>query len=447
MVLDKLGASLKDAITKVSKSLFVDEKTITDLTKEIQRSLLKADVNVKQVFSLTKQIKDRALNEKAPSGMTQKEYIIKIVYEELVTFLGGEGHKIEIKKKPFIMMLVGLFGSGKTTTTGKIAKFFQKRGYKIAIVGTDTWRPAAYKQLKTLGDKLNIPVFGDPEGKDPVKIYKNCEKELKKFDLVIVDTAGRDALSNELIKEIKNINKTVNPDETLLVLSGDIGQTAEKQAQAFHDAVSVTGLIITKMDGTARGGGALAGAAVTKAPVKFIGLGEKIDDLEPFDPTRFVSRILGMGDLETLLEKAKEIVPEEKAKEMGDKLLKGDFNLVDLHEQMSAMRKMGPLSKIMDLIPGMGNMKLPEGMLETQEGKLEKWKHIMSSMTQDELEDPEKYLDGSRVERIAKGSGTSVKEVRGLIKQYKQSKKLMKTMKGQDPTKLMKNFKGKIPGM
>jgi signal recognition particle subunit SRP54 len=334
-----------------------------------------------------------------------------------------------------------------TTTTGKIAKFFQKRGYKIAAIQTDTWRPAAYTQLKTLGEQLNIPIFGNPKEKNPEKIYKEFEKELSKFDLILIDTAGRDALSKELIDEVKKIGKLTSPDEVLLVLSADIGQAAEKQAQAFHDAVGVTGLIITKMDGTAKGGGALAGAGITKAPVKFVGLGEKIDDLEPFEPTRFVSRILGMGDLETLLEKAREVVTEEKAQEMSEKLIKGDFNLIDLYEQMASMKKMGPLSKVLELIPGFGKMNIPEGMLETQEGKLEKWKIIMQSMTKKELEDPEKYLDSSRIERIAKGSGTTVTEVRELLKQYKQSKKMMKMMKGENPEKLMKKFKGKLPGM
>jgi signal recognition particle subunit SRP54 len=334
-----------------------------------------------------------------------------------------------------------------TTTAGKIAKFFQKRGYKTAAIQTDTWRPAAYTQLKTLGDQLSIPVFGDPKEKDPSKIYKKFEKELNKYDLILIDTAGRDALSKDLIDEIKKIGKLTTPNEVLLVLSADIGQVAEKQSQAFHDAVGVTGLVITKMDGTAKGGGALAGAGVTKAPVKFIGLGEKIDDLEPFDPTRFVSRILGMGDLETLLEKAREVVTEEKAQEISEKLIKGDFNLIDLYEQMSSMKKMGPLSKVLELIPGFGKINLPENMLEQQEEKLEKWKFIMQSMTKKELEDPEKYLDSSRIERIAKGSGTNTTEVRELLKQYKQSKKMMKMMKGENPEKLMKKFKGKIPGM
>ena len=446
MVLDKLGSSLKETLSKIARAVFVDESLINDLVKDLQRALLKADVNVKLVFDLSIKIKERGLNEKPAYGITQKEHLIKIVYEELVKFLGEEGYKIEIKEKPFKIMLVGLFGSGKSTQAGKLGKFFQKKGYKVALIQTDTWRPAAYEQLVTLGKQINATVFGELGAKDPAKIYKKFEKELERFDVVIIDTAGRDALSSELIQEIKKINTNIKPNEVLLVISADIGQTAEKQAQAFHDSVGVTGLIITKMDGTAKGGGALAGAAITNAPVKFIGVGEKIDDLEIFDPKRFVSRMLGMGDIETLLEKAKEVVTEEKAEDMQKKLLKGEFNLVDLYEQMSAMKKMGPLSKIVDLIPGMGKMNIPKEMLEGQEEKLKKWKYIMDSMKKEELEDPD-VIDGARVERIAKGSGCSVKDVRELLKQYRQSKKLVKVMKGQDPSRLMKKFKGRLPGM
>jgi signal recognition particle subunit SRP54 len=446
MVLDTLGSALKNTLAKIAKSMFVDEKLINELVKDIQRALLKSDVNVKLVFELSESIKKKALDEKPLAGMSQKEFLIKIVYDELVKFLGGEGHKIDITKKPFKIMLVGLFGSGKTTTTGKLAKFFQKRGYKIAVMSTDTWRPAAFEQLNTLGKSLNIPVFGNPKQKDPIKIYKEFEKELDKFDIVIVDTAGRDALSKDLIKEITKLGKLVNADESLLVISGDIGQAAQAQAQAFHEAVGVTGLIATKMEGTARGGGALAGAAITNAPIKFLGVGEKIEDLEPFDPKRFVSLLLGMGDIETLLEKAQEAMTEEDAEDMKDKLMKGKFSLMDLYDQMSAMKKMGPLSKVAEMIPGFGNMKIPGGMMDAQEDKLKVWKTVMDSMTKKELDDPD-LLNISRIERIAKGAGVTVKDVRELIKQYRQSKKLIKMMKGQDPMKMMKKMKGKIPGM
>jgi signal recognition particle subunit SRP54 len=443
MVLDKLGDGLKNTLDKITKALFVDEKLINELVKDIQKSLLQADVNVKLVFELTKNIKERALKEEVPKNITKKEQLVKIVYEELVKFIGGEGTKIEIKKKPFYIMLVGLFGNGKTTTTGKLAKYYQKRGFKVAVITTDTWRPAAYDQLQQLAEKLGVDFYGDKSAKHPTDIYKKYDSQLKKYDIILIDTAGRDALNDELIEELNAINKTVKADETLLVLSADIGQAAQKQAETFNATCNVTGVVITKLDGTAKGGGALTACAVTKAPVKFIGIGEKPDALEEFRPEGFVGRLLGMGDLESLLEKVHDAISEEDAKDLGKKFLKGEFNLIDLYEQMQAMKKMGPLTKVMELIPGFSGAKIPKELLENQELKLEKWKYAMGSMTKEELEDPE-MIDGSRVERISKGSGLTTGDIRELVKQYKQSKKLMKMMKGNDKNmeKMMKQMSG-----
>lgn len=455
MVLEGLSNSLKNTLQKITKALFVDEKLINELVKDIQRALLQSDVNVKLVLELTKKIKERALNEEVPKTVTKKEHLVNIVYGELVNFLGkGEKQdfqsrikeKKEKKKEPYKIMLVGLFGTGKTTTSGKLGNYFKKRGIKVALLSTDTWRPAAAHQLEQLANNLNISVFIDKHEKDPVKLYKEFEKELEKFDLVIVDTAGRDALSDELIDELNNINKTVKPDETMLVLSADIGQAAEKQAQAFHDNCKVTGVIITKLDGTAKGGGALIACAVTGAPVKFIGVGEKTDDFEEFKPEGFVGRLLGMGDLEALLEKTKEAITEEEAADMSKKLLKGEFNLIDLYEQMQAMKKMGPLTKVMDMIPGMGGLNIPKDMIKNQEGKIEKWKFLMDSMTKDELEDPE-LITNTRVDRISKGSGISSTELRGMIKQYRQSKKMMKLLKPGASEKDMQKMMQKMKGM
>ncbi|MFH1916973.1 MAG: signal recognition particle protein Srp54 [Nanoarchaeota archaeon] len=431
MVLDKLSDSLRETLKKITKAVFVDERLVNELVKDIQRALLQADVNVKLVFDLTEAIKKRALKDEQPKGITQKEYLIKIVYEELVKFLGGEGAKITIKEKPFVIMLVGLFGSGKTTTSGKLAKYYQKRGHKVLLMTTDTWRPAAYDQLVQLGAQINVPVVGDKKAKHPTDIIRKFSKEMKEYDVVILDTAGRDALSDELIKELLAINKAVHANERLLVLSADIGQAAERQAKAFHDAGAISGVVITKLDGTAKGGGALIACSVTGSPVKFIGVGEKIDDIEEFKPEGFVGRILGMGDLESLLEKAREAITEEQAEDLGKKLLKGEFNLLDLYEQMSAMKKMGPLSKVMNLIPGMGDMNIPKEMLKDQEGKLDKWKVLMDSMTKEELEDPE-LITGKRIERISKGSSVSITELRGMLKQYRQAKKMMKMLKGNE---------------
>ncbi|MAG16361.1 signal recognition particle protein [Candidatus Woesearchaeota archaeon] len=445
MVLDKLGESLKNTLQKVAKSVFVDDRLINELVKDIQRALLQSDVNVQLVFKLSKDIKERALKEEVPSGITQKEHLIKIVYDELVKFLGEKESEIKTDKKNTKIMLLGLFGSGKTTTAGKLARYFQKRGLKLALVQLDVYRPAAFEQLKQLGEQINVPVFGDKKEKNPLKIYNSVKKELSKFDVVIIDTAGRDALSNALIKELKELGKKIQPEESLLVMSADIGQAAQKQAEAFHEAKTITGVIVTKLEGTAKGGGALTSCAATGAKVKFIGIGEKTEDLERFVPERFVGRLLGMGDLDTLLEKANEAISEEEAQDMGKKFLKGDFNLLDLYEQMQTMKKMGSLSKIVEMVPGFGQLKLPKEMLDVQEGKLQKWKIAMASMSKKELENPE-IIDSERIDRISKGSGIPASEIRELIKQHKQSKKMVKMFKGGSPKQMEKMMK-KMGGM
>ena len=445
MVLEKLGGSLKNTLAKIAKSMFVDERLVNELVKDIQRALLSSDVNVKLVFELTKNIKERALKDKVPSGVTQKEYLVKVVYEELIKFLGDEKQEINVDKKGFKIMMVGLFGTGKTTTISKLARYYSNRGKKVACIGLDVHRAAAPEQLMQLCEKVKVDCFIDKKEKDALKIYKKFEEDLKKYDLVIVDTAGRDALSEDLIDEIKKLNDYIKPQEKLLVISADLGQAAQQQAQAFHDACGVTGVVISKLDGTAKGGGALSACSATSAKVKFIGVGEKPEDLEVFNPKGFVGRLLGMGDIEALLEKAQEAISKEQAEDLGKRMLKGDFNFLDLYEQMQAMGKMGSLSKLTEMIPGFGKMKIPKDMLQGQESKIKKWKFILQSCTKEELEDPE-LLNRSRIDRIAEGAGVDNSEVRELLKQYKQSKKMMKMMKGSgDPEKLMKKFKGKMP--
>src|SRR3989338_6532864 len=274
MVLEKLGSTLRESLSKIAKSLFVDEKLINELVKDIQRALLQADVHVQLVFKLSNTIKDRIKNEETAPGLTKKEHLINIVYDELVKFLGGEKNEIVLTdKKPFKIMMVGLFGSGKTTTIGKIAKYFSKRGKKVAVVGLDVWRPAAMTQLEQNAKIAHVPCFIDKSEKNPVKIWKQYEQEYSNYDILLIDTAGRDALNDDLIKELKIIHNLVQADEILLVISADIGQTAQTQAQQFHDTCGVTGVVVTKMDGTAKGGGALSACAVTDAPIKFIGVG------------------------------------------------------------------------------------------------------------------------------------------------------------------------------
>ncbi len=447
MVLEKLSDSLKNTLKKIAGSLFVDETLINELIKDIQRALLQSDVNVNLVFELSKKIKERALKEETPKGLTKKEHLVNIVYEELTNFLGKEAKELKITKKPTKIMLVGLFGSGKTTTAGKLGKFFRKRGHKVAVMQTDTWRPAAYEQLKQVAEQAGVDFFGRKEEKNALKIYREFEGKLKDYDLVIIDTAGRDALSNELIEELNGLNAVIQADERLLVISADLGQAAQKQAEAFHESCRITGVIVSKIEGTAKGGGALTACAVTQAPIVFIGVGEKIDELEPFNPQRFVGRLIGGGDLETLLEKAKESFSEEQAQNMSERLLKGDFNLLDLYEQMASLKKMGSLKKLMEMIPGFSQIKLPKEMLDVQEGKLEKWKFALSSMTKEELEDPE-IISSERLDRIAQGSGVNISLIRELLKQYKMSKKMMKNFKDEkDIEKMMKKMGGKLPGM
>lgn len=446
MVLEKLGSSLKNTLQKIAKSMFVDEKLINELVKDIQRALLQADVNVKLVYDLSNKIKERIRKEETPGGLTKKEHLINIVYEELVNFLGKDQYKIDIKEKPFKIMLVGLFGSGKTTTAGKLAKYFMKRGHKVALIGLDVHRPAAMEQIEQVAKQINAPYFINKKEKNALNAYKANEKEYNKYDILIIDTSGRDALSQDLVEELETLNSEIKPNESLLVFSADIGQAAQNQAEQFSKSCGISGVIVTKMDGTAKGGGALTACAVANAPIAFIGVGEKIDDLEHFNPKGFVGRLLGMGDLEALLEKAKEAIKQEDAEDLGKKFLKGEFNLIDLYEQMSAMKKMGSLKKIMEMMPGFSSLQLPKEMLDVQEEKLEKWKIAMLSMTKKELEDPE-TITAERIDRISKGSGISTNIIRELIKQYRQSKKLVKMFKGShgDISKIMKKFQGNLP--
>jgi len=414
--------------------------------------LISADVSIELARDIAKKIEKRALKEKVAGGLTAREHTVNIVYEELTTLLGKEFEEIPTETKPTKIMLVGLFGSGKTTTAGKLAKLYKKRGKKIALVQTDTWRPAAYAQLKQLADVLKVDFYGDAKERNPVKIYKAIKKDLEKYELVIIDTAGRDALNDELTKEIKSIDKAVQAQTKLLVLSGDIGQAAQKTAESFHKAVGVTGVIVTKLDGTAKGGGALSAAAATKAKVNFIGVGEKLDALEEFKPKNFVSRILGMGDLETLLEKASEAIDQETAEKAAKNIMKGELSFTDLYNQMEALKKMGPLGQVANLIPGMGKMNIPKDKLKEQEENMKIWKYLMDSMTVQEKDNPS-LMNESRIQRIVKGSGRDETEMRDLIKQYKQMKKMMKAFSGQSKKfarmqKLMGN-KGmpKMPGM
>jgi len=440
-MLEKLSETLKKTTDKIANAIFLDKNLVDSIVKDLQRALIEADVNVSLVLEITQKIKKAALDERI-KGIEKKEHIIKLLHDELLNLL-GEGRSIELQKSNTFMML-GLYGQGKTTTISKLASYYAKRGSKICAVGLDVHRPAASEQLKQLCDKLNIPAFVDATEKDPKKIWKKYESELKKYNLILVDTAGRDALSEDLIKEIKDIAKLVKPTETFLVMSADVGQAAKKQAQTFKSALDITGVIITKMDSTAKAGGALTACAEVKAPIIFIGTGEKPADLETFDPESFLSRLLGMGDLKALMEKIQSVVNKDDAEKTQQKLKEGKFTLRDLQVQLESMEGLGSMDKIISMIPGLGKAKIPEGALDSQQEKLKKWKHVISSMTQEEVENPEILeKQTSRMQRIAKGSGTNTGDIRALIKQWKMLNDMIKSQssiseKGMDQKTMMK---------
>jgi len=429
MALDRLGSSLTNAIKKLFKAGVVDEAAVKELVRDIQRALLQSDVNVQLVLDISKRIEERALNENVPPGISRREHVIKVVYEELTRFVGDKPVPLKVEPgKKKVVMLVGIQGSGKTTHAAKLARYYQKRGFKPGLVAADTFRPGAYAQLLQLGNRMNLPVFGDAKANDPVKVVREGLKVYADKDLIIVDTAGRHKEEKDLIKEMKDLEKNIKPDEVIMVIDGTIGQQALVQAKTFHEATPIGAIIVTKLDGSSRGGGALSAVAATGAPIKFIGTGEKVEDIESFIPSRFVGRLLGMGDLETLLEKVHDAeikVPQKKTKE----ILSGKFTLTDMYEQFSAVKNMGPFSKVLKMLPGM-SYNVPDEMLNSAEGRLDKWRVIIQSMTPEEKENP-KMLNSSRAKRIARGSGTTEKEVKELLKQYFMMRKMLKTFKRQ----------------
>ncbi len=419
-MLDKLGENLNKAINRIKNAVFVDKKLIKEVVRDIQRALLQADVNVKLVLKISKEIERRALEEEVPKGLSKKEHIIKIVYEELVKLLGEEAKKLEIDpKKRNVFMLVGIQGSGKTTTAAKLARYIKKQGLRPALIAADTYRPAAYEQLKQLAEKIQVPIYGD-RTKTPEEIVKEGLKKFENVDVVIIDTAGRHKEEKGLLEEMKRIKEIANPDEIILVIDGTIGQQAKTQAKAFKEAVGEIGsIIVTKLDGSAKGGGALSAVAETGAPIKFIGIGEKIDDLEPFDPKKFISRILGLGDIDTLLKKAEEIV-DEKTEESIEAIMKGKYTLNELLAQLEAIENMGSMKKILSMIPGLSGM--PKELSNLTESKIKRYKVIINSMTLEERENP-KIIKASRIRRIARGSGSKEEEVKEVLRYYETTRR------------------------
>jgi signal recognition particle subunit SRP54 len=435
MVLDNLGDSLKSTIRKIANAVHVDAKLIKEVVRDIQRALLQADVNVKLVLELSKKIENRALQEKPPAGMNNREHVIHIVYEELVKIL-GETRELPIKKQ--VIMMVGLYGQGKTTSCGKIATYFKKKGLRPALIAGDVHRPAAYEQLKQIAEQVKVPFYGDKNEKNAVTVVQaGLDKFRRSADIIIVDTSGRHKLEDDLIDEMKEIFKITKPDEKLLVMDAAMGQQSGPQAQAFNDAIGITGIVLTKLDGTAKGGGALSAASEVGAPIVFIGTGEHPGDFERFDPAGFISRLLGMGDLKSLLEKAEESLKGKDAEKTARRIMSGKFTIHDMYDQMDMLSGMGPLGKITELLPGGLSGKLKDVDVDETQNKLKRFRVIMDSMTEEEMSNPD-IVRGSRVRRIARGAGLEHKDVKELLKYYNMTKRMMKGFAGD--RKMRKNL-------
>jgi len=426
--------SLTDKLSAVFKRLRghgkLTEQNITEALKEVRLALLEADVNFKVVKDFVERIRSRAVGQEVMESLTPGQQVVKVVHEELISLMGGVNSSLNLSFKPPIpIMLVGLQGSGKTTTAGKLAKFLKDKGRKPYLVPADVRRPAAIEQLKRLGEQLGIPVFNPDPQRSPLEI---CKKALiladeQNQDVLLLDTAGRLHIDEALMKELEEIKRELIPREILLVADAMTGQDAVNVAKRFNEALDIHGVILTKLDGDARGGAALSIKAVTGKPIKFIGVGEKLDALEIFHPDRMASRILGLGDVLSLIEKAQEAIDAKKAQELEKKLLKDTFTLEDFREQLQQIKKMGSIEQIFSMIPGMGRLKLPKDF-QGSEKELVKVEAIINSMTKEERRSPE-ILNGSRRLRIAKGSGTAVQDVNQLLKQYLQTKKMLRQFK------------------
>jgi len=428
-LLDQLKEGLRNAIKKLIYSDVVDEQAIKEFVRDIQRSLLQADVNVKIVLEITSKIEKEALKSDIPAGLSKRDYIINLLFNEFVKILGTES-KVEFpRNKCNIILLVGIQGSGKTTFASKLGKYFLREGYQVGVVCADTFRPGAFEQLKTMCERGKIDLFGKPEEKNATKIVIEGKKFFEQNkNIIIIDTAGRHKEEKELIREMKEINTMLNPQMALLVIDGTIGQQSFAQAKAFHEATSIGGIVITKLDGAAKGGGAIAAAASTQAKILFISTGEGIDDIEKFVPERFVSRLLGLGDIKAILERVKQ-TEIETDEPRARRIMAGKMTIDDLYDQLMQLKKFGSVRKLLELIPGMPEVDQSINMDEL-EGRLEKWRFVIQSMTKEERQDPD-ILNASRIRRIARGSGVDEKEVKEMIKQYNNMKTVMKKTKGK----------------
>ncbi len=443
MVLDSLAKSLREALKKINRSSLVDDRLVEEIVKEMQRALLMADVDVSLTLEITNNVEKRAKGEPVPKNSNPRNHLIKVIYEELLRILGKPR---EFHIKPATLMLVGLYGQGKTTSAGKIAKFYMKHGYKVVLIAADTQRVGAYEQLEQVSASVGASFFGIYGEKDSRKVVKEGLQKFKDWDVKIIDTSGRNAIDASLTREITDINGIAKPDEVVLILDATIGQQAGKQAKAFNESVRITGVYITKLDGTAKGGGALSAVAATGAPILFIGTGEHMEDMEYFNPARFLSRLLGMGDFETLMAAAKEFQNEIDENSI-EKMSQGKFTLKEMYDIWDQMNKPGLFKKLFDSLPmaagGAVRKDVDDQFFDESENKLKKYKVIMDSMTYWEMENPDE-IKGSRVERIARGSGYNTTDVKDLLKDYKRVKDMVKNMRGNRKilSMMKKQFKG-----
>ena len=449
MVLDDLGSSLRGTLERLRGTSRLSEEDVEEIVKEIQRALLSADVDVGLVMELSESIKTRALEEEPPAGTTAREHVLRVVYEELVALVGDS---TDLPLEEQTILLAGLQGSGKTTSAAKMAWWFSKKGLRPAIIQTDTFRPGAYEQSREMASRAEVEFYGDPDGDDPVEIARRGLEETPDADVHIVDTAGRHALEEDLIAEIEEIEDVVQPDRSLLVLDAAIGQGAKEQARQFDESIGIDGVVITKLDGTAKGGGALTAAKETGATVAFLGTGETVQDVERFEPSGFISRLLGMGDLKQLTERVERAMAEAQEEDEEwdpEDLLSGNFTLKDMRQQMKAMNNMGPLDQVMGMIPGLGGSlmdKLPDDAMDVTQDRLVKFEIVMDSMTEAELENP-RAIGQSQVRRIARGSGVEEELVRELLQQHRMMERAIKQLQGfgkgdMDVQRMMKQMQG-----
>jgi signal recognition particle subunit SRP54 len=442
MAFEGLSSRLQSVMQKLRGKGKVSEADVKEATREIRLALLEADVNFKVVKTFIDRVKERAIGQEVLKSLTPGQQVVKVVNEELTALMGGTESKLTVaSSSPTVIMMVGLQGAGKTTSSGKLARLLAKQNKKPLLVAADIYRPAAIRQLEVLGEQLGVPVFSLGDKESPVDIAKQGIEKAKNelFDTVIIDTAGRLHVDEQMMDELRNVRQIANPDEVLLVIDAMTGQDAVNVAESFHREMELTGVILTKLDGDTRGGAALSVKAVTNCPIKFVGMGEKTDALEPFHPDRMASRILGMGDVLSLIEKAQETVDLEKAKELEKKMRSQKLTLNDFLDQLQQVRKMGPLEDMLAMIPGANAKALKN--VTVDEKKMDRIEAIIRSMTVYEKDHPE-ILNASRRRRIAMGSGTSVQEVNQLLKQFQEMKKSMKQMASMmKNTKKRKGFK------